>query len=64
MNFEGARAVVTGASSGIGEATAMLLAARGAQLVLIARDRGRLEGVASPIREQRRPRRGPRGRPR
>lgn len=52
MNLTGARAVVTGASSGIGEATASLLAARGAQVVLIARDRVRLQAVASHVRER------------
>jgi short-subunit dehydrogenase len=49
--LKGARAVVTGASSGIGEATATLLAARGAHVVLIARDRARLDAVAQHIRE-------------
>lgn len=51
MNLKGAHAVVTGASSGIGAATATLLAARGAHVVLIARNRARLEAVAGHIRE-------------
>jgi short-subunit dehydrogenase len=42
--------LVTGASSGIGEATAKLYAARGARVVLLARDLGRLETVTGAIK--------------
>ena len=43
-------AVITGASSGIGEALARKLAAQGLQVLLVARRRERLETLASEIR--------------
>jgi NAD(P)-dependent dehydrogenase (short-subunit alcohol dehydrogenase family) len=47
--FKGRRAVVTGASAGIGRATALRFAAEGARVALIARRREPLEEVAREI---------------
>ena len=47
--IEGKVVVVTGASSGIGEATALLLAERGAKVVLGARGSDRLKALAGRI---------------
>ncbi|MDW6003950.1 SDR family oxidoreductase [Vibrio mangrovi] len=49
--LEGCVALVTGASSGIGEATAKLLAQQGAKLVLVARREERLNQLANEIRD-------------
>jgi NAD(P)-dependent dehydrogenase (short-subunit alcohol dehydrogenase family) len=47
----GRLAVVTGASRGIGAATASAVAAAGAHVVLAARDRAALDGVAGRIKQ-------------
>ena len=49
--LDGKVAVVTGASSGIGEAAAIALAEQGARIVAAARRRDRLEGVAKRIEQ-------------
>jgi NADP-dependent 3-hydroxy acid dehydrogenase YdfG len=49
-NLAGRTAVVTGAASGIGEAVAVLLAAQGARVALLARRAERLEAIAEKIR--------------
>ena len=50
LSLAGSLAVVTGASSGIGEATARLLARKGSHVFLLARNTERLVSLASDIR--------------
>src|SRR5258707_5113300 len=50
--IDGKVVAITGASSGIGEATALLLAERGAKLVLGARGSDRLQALAGRIADQ------------
>src|SRR4029450_13379672 len=49
MNVNGIAAVVTGAASGLGEATARELAGRGAKVAIFDRDTERGEKVAAEI---------------
>jgi short-subunit dehydrogenase len=49
MDISGKAVLLTGASAGIGLATAELLAERGARLALVARSEGRLQELASRL---------------
>ncbi|WP_413729920.1 SDR family oxidoreductase [Sodalis sp. RH22] len=49
QNLKGKVAVITGASSGIGEATARLLVAEGVHIVLAARRRDRIEALVEEL---------------
>ena len=49
MNFKDKVIVITGASSGIGEASAEEFAKRGANIVLVARRKDKLEKAANKI---------------
>lgn len=50
MKISGSVSVISGSSSGIGEATARLLASKGSHVILLARDAARLADVAADIR--------------
>ena len=49
FSLEGARILVTGASSGLGRATALLAARMGAKVILTGRDAARLEETRSQL---------------
>ncbi len=51
ISLAGKVAVITGASSGLGVETARTLAGAGASVLLLARDKDKLEGVARTLRE-------------
>ena len=52
MNYKNSTALITGASSGLGEAFAQQLAEQGCHLVLVARSEGKLQALAETLRQQ------------
>jgi 3-dehydrosphinganine reductase len=51
-HFKGKNVIITGGSSGIGRATAELLSAEGANVFIVARDRGKLDQALQDIRRE------------
>lgn len=52
MIFKDKTVIITGGSEGVGAATARLFAAAGANLMLVARDRKKLEAIAGELRDK------------
>jgi len=52
MSMEGKTCVITGATSGIGRSAAEALAAMGARIVMVARDKKRGEATLTELRER------------
>jgi len=52
LQLDGKKALITGASMGIGKAIAIALAREGCDVAICARDAGRLEAAAEDIRSR------------
>ena len=52
FSYRGKTALITGATSGIGEAFAQILALRGMNLLLVARSEDKLRAMAQALSEQ------------